>query len=91
LLIPYKAHGAATLMSLGADEIVMGEMAQLTPIEPTTVNPMDSIDVANLTGRWPISLVDITAYLSLATEKAELVKEESREKYFILSQIKFTQ
>src|SRR2546426_9356965 len=38
ILIPYKAHSAAILICLGADEIVMGEMGQLSPIDPTTYN-----------------------------------------------------
>jgi ATP-dependent protease ClpP protease subunit len=44
LLIPYKAHSAATLICLGADEIVMGEMGQLSPIDPTTYNVFNPID-----------------------------------------------
>ena len=30
-LIPYKAHSAATLLSLGADNIIMGRKAELGP------------------------------------------------------------
>ena len=35
LLVPYKAHSAATLISLGADKIIMGKKAELSPIDPT--------------------------------------------------------
>lgn len=34
LLIPYKAHSAGTLISLGVDEVIMGEMAELSPVDP---------------------------------------------------------
>jgi ClpP class serine protease len=35
VISPYKAHSAATLISLGADEIVMGKKSELSPIDPT--------------------------------------------------------
>ena len=35
VLVPYKAHSAATLLSLGADYIYMGRKAELGPIDPT--------------------------------------------------------
>ena len=35
MLIPFRAHSAATLVALGADDIVMGPQAQLGPIDPT--------------------------------------------------------
>src|SRR5215469_8684955 len=34
VLVPSKARSAATLLCLGADEIVMGPFAQLGPIDP---------------------------------------------------------
>ncbi len=35
VLIPFHAHSAATLIAVGAKEIVMGKMATLGPIDPT--------------------------------------------------------
>lgn len=43
VLIPYRAHSAATQLSLGADEIVMGRMGELTPIDPQTTNPFNQL------------------------------------------------
>jgi len=34
ILVPYKAYSAATLISLGADKIIMGKKAELSPIDP---------------------------------------------------------
>ena len=34
VLIPYRAHSAATLIALGCDEIIMGKKAELGPIDP---------------------------------------------------------
>jgi len=84
VLVPYKAHSAATLISLGADEIVMGEMGQLSPIDPTTFNVFNPVDPLNPTGRWQISVEDVTAYMSLAKEKAGLDSEESARNVFHL-------
>ncbi|MBM3708626.1 MAG: hypothetical protein FJW69_09890, partial [Actinobacteria bacterium] len=36
ILIPYRAHSAGTLVALGADEIVMTKIGELTPVDPTT-------------------------------------------------------
>ena len=33
VIIPHKAHGAATMIALGADTIIMGERGELSPIE----------------------------------------------------------
>ncbi len=34
VLVPFKARSAGTLICLGADEVVMGSMAELSPIDP---------------------------------------------------------
>jgi hypothetical protein len=33
VMVPHKAHGAATMIALGADTIIMGERGELSPIE----------------------------------------------------------
>src|SRR6266852_4356742 len=38
ILIPYRAYSAASLLALGADEIVMHPFAELGPIDPTVSN-----------------------------------------------------
>lgn len=44
VLVPYRAHSAGTLIALGADEIVMGKMAELTPVDPQTRSPLNPKD-----------------------------------------------
>ncbi len=44
--IPRKAKSAATLLSLGADEIHMGTMSQLGPIDPQ-INGLPALGVSN--------------------------------------------
>ena len=36
VLVPYKAHSAATMVALGADVIVLGPKGELGPIDPST-------------------------------------------------------
>lgn len=65
VLIPYKAHSAATAIALGADEIVMTKKAELGPIDITIGSgPYNPIDV-NSSKRLPISVEDVTGYFSL--------------------------
>lgn len=80
VLIPYKAHSAATMISLGADEIVMSDLSELSPIDPSTANVFNPSDPANPASKIPISVEDVMAYFDLAKNKfgiksdAELVK-----------------
>ena len=65
VLIPYKAHSAATVIALGADEIIMTKKAELGPIDITIgsgpYNPMEK----NSFNRLPISVEDVTGYFSM--------------------------
>jgi hypothetical protein len=40
VLVPYRAHSAATAVCLGADEIVMTEMSELGPVDPSRRHPL---------------------------------------------------
>jgi len=68
ILVPYKAYSAATLMSLGADKIVMGKKAELGPIDPTLVKMMGE------TAGPPqeISVEDVNSYISFIKERANI-------------------
>ena len=43
VLIPYRAYGAASLLALGADGIVMHPFAELGPIDPTVANDFNPV------------------------------------------------
>ena len=40
VLVPYRAHSAATHIALGANEIVMGPMSELSPVDPSRQHPL---------------------------------------------------
>jgi hypothetical protein len=62
VLIPYRAYSAASLIALGADEIVMHPFAELGPIDPTVSNEFNPVE-AGTGRRLGISVEDVTAYV----------------------------
>ena len=77
VLIPYWAHSAGTLLSLGADEIIMGRYATISPIDPTVANAFNPLDPANPAARLPIAVEDVLAFLELATKNGSSANDES--------------
>lgn len=82
VIIPYKAHSAATMISLGADEIVMSDMSELSPIDPSTANVFNPIDPQNPQNRIPISVEDVMSYFNLAKNKFGIKSDEELTKIF---------
>ncbi len=66
VLVPYKAHSAATMIALGADEIVMSDLSELSPIDPSTANIFNPQDPKNPQNRIPISTEEVMSYFDLA-------------------------
>ena len=69
VLVPYKAQSAATLLSLGADNIIMGKKAELGPIDPTLVKA--TIGEGALP-QQEISVEDVNSFLSFVKERANI-------------------
>lgn len=69
VLIPYKAHSAATMIALGADEILMTDLSEISPIDPSTANVFNPQDPKNPQNKIPISVEDVMAYFDLAKNK----------------------
>ena len=76
VLVPYKAHSAATMIALGADEIVMSDLSELSPIDPSTANVFNPVDPQNPQNRIPISVEDVMAYFDLAKHKFGIKNDE---------------
>ncbi len=69
VIVPHKAHSSGTIISLGANEIVMSKQATLGPIDPslyTALNPQIPGG-----GSYPVSVEAVKGYL-------EFVKDELR-------------
>jgi hypothetical protein len=65
VLLPFRAHSGGTMICLGADEIVMCECAELSPVDPTTGNQFNPIDELTKQRRG-ISVEDVISYIELA-------------------------
>lgn len=69
VIVPYKAMSAGTLISLGADQIVMTKQAALGPIDPSLHHPLGpQIPNGNQLARIPVSVEAVRGYLDAAKD-----------------------
>jgi len=84
VIIPFKALSCATLISLGANEIVMTKMGQLSPIDPSVAHPL--APVVQIPGRpaglAPVNVEDVNAFIELAKKEVGLKEEDSMKEVF---------
>lgn len=84
VIIPYRCHSAATVISLGADEIVMTAQAELGPIDATIVNgPHNPYDEITKRQR-PVSVEDVTGFFNLLRRASEIENGEKLSENTIL-------
>lgn len=81
VLIPYRAHSAATVIALGADEIVMTKKAELGPIDITIQNGPYNPTEGEDRQRLPVSVEDVMGYFSLL-EKVGCERPDEKMKGF---------
>jgi len=87
VFIPFKALSALTLIALGAKEIIMTELGQLSPIDPSVNSPYNP-EVPNQPKGpqrklLPVPVEDSIAFLDLAKNEAKVEKEEELVKIFL--------
>ncbi len=69
IIIPSKARSSGTIISLGADSIMMTKQATLGPIDPSLnspLNPQNPQQPNNPTARIPVSVESIQGYFDFA-------------------------
>ncbi len=73
VIIPHKAHSAGTLISIGANSIVMTKQATLGPIDPSINTPLNP-KLENLPGNntFPVSVEAVKGYLEFAKEELSI-------------------
>ena len=76
VLVPHRAFSAATLMAMGADEIIMHRMGNLGPIDPSVANPFNPPHPQNPSQLLPISVEDVIAYFKLIQEEIGINHED---------------
>jgi len=76
VMIPHRAFSAATLIAVGADEIIMHPMGMLGPVDPTVTNPFNPPDPRNPGKVLGISVEDVSSYISLIKEDVGIHHED---------------
>jgi len=69
VLVPYKAHSAATLITLGAGQIVMGKKGELGPIDPILTRTEQT---GQTVVQERMSVEDVMAFIAFLKERAGL-------------------
>lgn len=75
VLVPYRAYSAATLLALGADEIVMHPFAELGPIDPTVSNEFNPTEQGS-GQRIGINVEDVKAYVNFIKSTVGIQHED---------------
>jgi len=71
IIIPSKALSAATLISLGADTILMSPLSQLSPIDPIGTFPVAEEKKEEL------SIEDISGFINFAKDKVGIAEQNA--------------
>lgn len=74
VLVPYRAHSAATQIAMGADHIVMGPLGELTQVDPSLRTEYTPANPVQAGQTLPVSVEDLRGYFEFFTQS---VKAES--------------
>lgn len=66
VIVPHKAHSAGTIISIGANEIVMTKQATLGPIDPSIHTPLNPVTPEGQVG---VSVEAVKGYLEFAKQE----------------------
>ncbi len=80
--VPENAHSAGTLITLGADKIIMSPLGSLSPIDPQI-----QIDDKNNNAKIPLSVEDIAGYYRLLNDLKIADSDKIQALEFITKQI----
>ena len=75
VIVPHKAHSSGTIISLGANEIVMTKQATLGPIDPslhTQLNPRTQDGTL-----FPVSVESVKGYLEFAKNELSITDDSA--------------
>ncbi len=76
VIVPHKAHSAGTIISLGANEIIMTKQATLSPIDPSVNTPLNPV-LPNGAGYYSVSVEAVKGYLEFAQNEMKINNAES--------------
>lgn len=88
VIIPFRALSCGTLISLGADELIMAKGAQLSPVDPSLASPYNPPVQGQMPPGavpiLPVSVEDVIGYLHLAREEAGIKGDEGISKIMVV-------
>ena len=82
VIIPHKAHSAGTIISLGANDIVMTKQATLGPIDPSINTPLNP-SIPNSLGTFPVSVEAVKGYVEFAKNEMTIKDDRALSDIFI--------
>ncbi len=78
VMIPSKALSAGTLISIGADRVIMTKQAALGPIDPSVNNPLNpQASIGGQSKQVPVSVESVRGYLDAVREELKIKGEEA--------------
>ena len=77
VLVPFRCHSSGTLATLGSKRIVLTDLSELSPIDPSTGNQFNPRDPADPKSGMAISVEDVRAYRSFIVEQLTGIKEDN--------------
>jgi hypothetical protein len=88
VIVPFKALSCGTLISLGANRILMTRGGQLSPIDPSLASPYNPSAPGPMqpgaVQLLPVSVEDVMGYLKLAKEEVGIKSDEGLTKVIAL-------
>lgn len=88
VIVPFKALSCGTLISLGANSIIMTRGGQLSPIDPSLASPYNPAAAGQMqpgaVQLLPVSVEDVMGYLKLAREEVGIKSDEGLSKVMAL-------
>ena len=80
VIVPHKAHSSGTIISLGANEVVMTKQATLGPIDPSLHTPLNpKVQDGSI---YPVSVEAVKGYLEFAKNELSISDNESLARIF---------
>ena len=80
VIVPHKAHSSGTIISLGANEVVMTKQATLGPIDPSLHTPLNPIVQDG--SLYPVSVEAVKGYLEFAKNELSISDNDSLARIF---------
>ena len=78
VMIPLKALSAGTLISIGADRVIMTKQAALGPIDPSVNNPLNpQVTIGGQPKHVPVSVESVRGYLAVARDELKVNGEQA--------------